>query len=607
VGGKIQGVSLDSFLQIVQMDRITCTLNVISQEGSGFLYFIKGELFAATTGELHNVEAACRIISWEDAVIEINNSCDQTENKINQPLMNILMEGMRLRDEAAKSRTKAEPDTAIKKGKKKGQKASGTEKQDDSAPAVDAPPPLSVGKGQKSEKRLVRDTEPTAHYASPHGKKKIFTVALPLIVILCGLGLTVYLLKARQLRLDYNAVLSRVETIIPLEKKRLILQEYLQKNNNGEFASDTEKRIKDIEEQLVQQDLSTVEREADLLIQNGDLEQALSLYTKLEQKYPEAHLSGRISEKKNELSTLIDTRAHETLIRLSKGKGAERVLLYAEFLKAHPGSSHRPEIEKRVSEIADEFYRYTEQQILENEKSENWKKSLGMIQQYIDIYPYSEHTGVLKKYQSLCEEEIRDGNAFADLLKRGEALGNNYDQVIKIYTDYLNGHPHTRAKNKINQEIEKNKALSEKKRVAFEIQKMTDLLSGSSDRFIVHPNGTVKDNKTGLMWNLIDSTTFLNRCIDYQEAANFVKTLDTGGYTDWRLPTPEELTALYRQKPYFPSPAPMWYWTSQIHKRYLGRWMVDVDVVSTETSTEEEIKNKESWHCGAVRAVRGNR
>ena len=98
--GKIQGVGLDSFLQIVQMDQMTCTLKITSPEGMGVLYFVEGELFAAATGELSKMAAACRIISWEDAVIEIDKTCDKSVNEIKQPLMNILMEGMRLRDEA---------------------------------------------------------------------------------------------------------------------------------------------------------------------------------------------------------------------------------------------------------------------------------------------------------------------------------------------------------------------------------------------------------------------------------------------------------------------------------------------------------------------------
>ncbi|MFH0729205.1 MAG: DUF1566 domain-containing protein [Pseudomonadota bacterium] len=602
VGGKIQGVSLDSFLQIVQMDRITCTLKVISQEGFGFLYFVNGELFSAITGDIHNVEAACRIISWEEAVIEIDNSCDKTENDINQPLMNLLMEGMRLRDEAAKSKAKTNPDPATKGPPTKGsQPPSNTAKQAGSKPdAVTAPPPSA--KTASASKKLTAG-------ATKRSKWKIVAIGagLSLILILGGIGLSGYLSRARQLKQNYEAVLSKVETTIPLEKKRQLLQIYLQENSGSKYTPDAEQRMKDIQEQMVQLDFSSVSREAETLAKRGDLEQAFALYVQLEERSSNSRLSSQISQKKKELGALADKRAYETLIRLSEGKGPERITLYLDFLKTHPNSSQRPQVEKLIAEMSHEFYLYAEKQILENGKLENWRKCLDIIQQYFDIYPNSENTGVLKKYQSLCEEEIIDADAFTHLLKRAEMLGENHDQILKIYTDYLRSYPHTRAKNKIDQEIEKNKALSEKKRLASEILKMTDLLSGSAERFAVQPNGTVKDGKTGLMWNLIDSTTLLNRCIDYKEALNFVKTLNTGGYTDWRLPAPEELTTLYRQKPSFPSTAPTWYWTSQTHKRYLGRWMVDVDVVSTETSTEEEVKNKESWHCGAVRAVRGNK
>jgi hypothetical protein len=602
VGGKIQGVSLDSFLQIVQMDRITCTLKVISQEGFGFLYFVNGELFSAITGDILNVEAACRIISWEEAVIEIDNSCDKTQNDINQPLMNLLMEGMRLRDEAAKSRAKTKPDpTATDVPRKGDKKPSPTTKQAGTKSNAAATLPLTAETGAASEKLAVGITKRSKWKSIAIG------TGLSLILVLCGLGLSIYLSRAKQLKQDFEAVLSEVASTIPLEKKRQLLQTYLQENSGSKYMPDAERRMKDIQEQIAQLDFSSVTREAELLIQRGDLEQAFALYVQLEESSSAGSLSSRISQKKNELGTLIDKRDFETLIRLSDGKGPERITLYLDFLQSHPNSDQRSNVEKWIADMSHEFYIYTEKQILENGKLDNWRQCLDIIQRYLDIYPNSEHTGVLRKYQSLCEEEIFDADAFAQLLKRGEALGDNYDQIIKIYTDYLRSYAHTRAKKKIDQEIEKNRALAENKRIASEILKMTELLSGTGERFTVQSNGTVKDSKTGLMWNLIDSTTLLNRCIDYKEALTFVKTLNTGGYTDWRLPAPEELTALYRQKPSFPSTAPTWYWTSQTHKRYLGRWMVDVDVVSTETSTEEDVKNKESWHCGAVRAVRGTK
>jgi len=61
-------------------------------------------------------------------------------------------------------------------------------------------------------------------------------------------------------------------------------------------------------------------------------------------------------------------------------------------------------------------------------------------------------------------------------------------------------------------------------------------------RFIDHRDGTVTDNLTGLMWtknaNLPKGNT------TWQEALDYVKTLSTGGHSDWRLPNRKELFSL---------------------------------------------------------------
>ena len=99
VGGSVHGISLDSFLQMVQMEKTTCTLTVKFEAEIGHLYVLNGDLISAETGDLKNVAAAHRIISWDESTIEIENVCNKEEKKINEPLMNILMEGLKLRDE----------------------------------------------------------------------------------------------------------------------------------------------------------------------------------------------------------------------------------------------------------------------------------------------------------------------------------------------------------------------------------------------------------------------------------------------------------------------------------------------------------------------------
>ena len=97
--GQIHGISTASFLQLIDIEEKICTLKIRSGRRLGYLYFFKGELTAAETGQLRGEAAAFEIISWENSVIEIENVCKKTRKEINKSLMHILMEGARIRDE----------------------------------------------------------------------------------------------------------------------------------------------------------------------------------------------------------------------------------------------------------------------------------------------------------------------------------------------------------------------------------------------------------------------------------------------------------------------------------------------------------------------------
>jgi hypothetical protein len=576
IGGKIRGISLDSFLQVIQMDRMTCTLSVTSKEGSGTLYFVKGEIFSAATGDKVNAEAACQIISWEDSVIEIEESCDKTENKIVQPLMNILMEAMRVRDEAQST-----PQEGVSKTKKPQDQPALKQ-----ASVEAAPPPKTVERSRRY---------------------------LPLVVaagIVCLVGLLVaaYLMHDRRMaKAEYRALLTRVDRTIPLEKKSDLLQAYIKGHPGGKLASDAGKRLARLHERIDAQRLSEAESHAAVLLKKGDLKGALSLYEDLGKTGIIGSPAATVHQKITELKNLINTRAYNRLMAATKGKGPERIEAYLDFLKSYPESPFRKEVEGLLSKMSQEYYFYTENRILENEKKQNWDACLRLSQRYIDIYPYSENAATLAQYQTLCKEEKRDAAAFQDLKKRAETLGNDYAGMAKLYAGYLKSHPQTHAREAMEKEMARVRALAEQKRLEKAADQLKARLSPLSKRFTVHGDGTVSDAETGLMWSLLDSTTQLNRCLDFGGAKQFVADLKTGGHTDWRLPTKEELTELYHRKPAFPSFGPTWFWTNQVHKKYLGRWMIDVDVVTTESRPAQEVENKASWHCGAVRAVRGKR
>lgn len=64
---------------------------------------------------------------------------------------------------------------------------------------------------------------------------------------------------------------------------------------------------------------------------------------------------------------------------------------------------------------------------------------------------------------------------------------------------------------------------------------------GRDGRFIAYDNGTVLDTKTNLMWAAKDNGSV----IKWEDAKSYCENYRGGGYTDWRMPTVEELMGLY--------------------------------------------------------------
>ncbi len=65
--------------------------------------------------------------------------------------------------------------------------------------------------------------------------------------------------------------------------------------------------------------------------------------------------------------------------------------------------------------------------------------------------------------------------------------------------------------------------------------------TGRDGRFIAYENGTVLDTRTNLMWAVLDNGSNIN----WNDAKSYCDNYRGGGYTDWRMPTREELAGLY--------------------------------------------------------------
>ncbi|MCX5855723.1 MAG: caspase family protein [Deltaproteobacteria bacterium] len=99
--------------------------------------------------------------------------------------------------------------------------------------------------------------------------------------------------------------------------------------------------------------------------------------------------------------------------------------------------------------------------------------------------------------------------------------------------------------------LEQRKALAEEKRKLEEERKQLAMANRPSvstakeirrdGRFIAYNNGTVLDTSTDLMWAARDNGNNIN----WVNAKSYCENYRGGGYTDWRMPTIDELAGLY--------------------------------------------------------------
>ena len=107
-GGSLNGASLDTFAQMIEMEQKTCTLRVLHppSQGYGLLFFKNGDIVhARMPGGLGGVDAAYEILAWQPVSLMIENQCRIQTEAIQADLQALLMEAMRLKDERSERRT----------------------------------------------------------------------------------------------------------------------------------------------------------------------------------------------------------------------------------------------------------------------------------------------------------------------------------------------------------------------------------------------------------------------------------------------------------------------------------------------------------------------
>lgn len=98
-GGQLRGISLTSFLQMIELEEKSCEIKVMGAGQTGHLYCVSGNLIDAQMGDLKRKEAAFAILELENPLIHIDYQRPDRERTIAEPLMSLLLESGRKRDE----------------------------------------------------------------------------------------------------------------------------------------------------------------------------------------------------------------------------------------------------------------------------------------------------------------------------------------------------------------------------------------------------------------------------------------------------------------------------------------------------------------------------
>ena len=676
-----------------EMEGATYTLEVTSGERSGHLYLSDGSLIAARYADQTGNAAAYRIISWDNVAIQIQAADPDREREIHDPLMHVMMESLKIKDEAD-----AEPEPSPSPATEPP-----TASVSPPPPAAETQPEVADAKqapvSTQQEPVTTADVTPlplkpevTAPFEKAYdqsvGKQAQMSRTQKLlivlgIVILFAVSVTVggKLIKKKQINRRYDRLIAELAATKELDAQVVLLMQYVKSHPDDVHLAEIEARLEKTNAEIERLDYEkTIMDVGRLPVDETYEKRALSLYTAFLAKHPQSIYAKRINEAIDGIRQLLGAAFFEDLEKVSTSDLLDRHAAYLAYLEKFPQGAERETVERMISDLAQEYYASIEKQTATCDDQENWDACIAECDRFLSMFADDD----LAEQVSALHSELQDKRALTALMAKATHAADDLVQAKRVYKDYLDNHPNTSQKAAIRQRIdaldaelakqsawektaayatnpkidifrriqrldayiqnqasgsyntlanelrdqlgpeldkairaqraeekrqqalartkvEQNQQAEAVKRIRRLQDQMAMQLRPVSNRYVDNKNGTVSDRVTGLTWSLLDSHLDLGNCVSYAAAKRYVQNLDTGGHTDWRLPTAGELASIYKNKPYFPGTGAAWYWTSESFARGYHRV---VDVVTSLPETVFIRTSKTEDRCGAVRAVR---
>ena len=735
--GKVQGITLPSFLQMSEMEGATCSLRICSGDSTGMLHLLNGNIIDAETGELKHRKAAYAIVGWDNPTIEILKAVGRTKNEIKLPLTHLLMDSLSQKDQQEFEKDAPPKKTLEKTPPKKAPRHEALEepipeKSTDKALSpetklemlnptvetdrVEAVPekesldtqsagPIGEDPAQPQEKIPKEDDaidealiqKDTSRHTKRQTvdkpgtrvkpKNKIAMVAALAAVILCVAGYFVFQgIWGDAFVSDFQQLMKRVERLKDADAQEKLLMDFINTHEPGEDTTRAEIKLQEIwlqnEEVNYQKTIDAVNQ---LPIDQDFEKKAKKHYTQFLEKYPNSRHVQEIQRAVSEISGMSEDIVFSNLRNLGERNYTRKIDAYKNYLSLYPQGKHRDAVKQMFSETLGESYRNFKREITVCERDAKWDICLAICDDYLTAFsdyldtrevhaiqdrirmekaysilqtqvkgvdddvarplymaymkdhpdsPHNEEIQITlrrmdlnvtagRQWQSLKKSLKNAGLSSQAKIDRVESyLSRNSSspyaaearEMLKSLREDADMHSAERERSikilsseeKAKKEAEEEyaalvKRKAELKRIRHEKKKAMAALDGTEGRFVLSGDSAVMDQRTGLMWSLLDSQRELGVCMDHRTARQYVKELRYNGHDDWRLPTSAELAGIYKNKPFFPDSGAKWYWTSEI---FAKGYSYIVNTVSAKQETVFRKVTHDVEACGSVRAVR---
>jgi hypothetical protein len=455
VGGRIHGISLPSFLQMSEMEGATYALKVTSGNRTGHLYLDGGSLIAAQCEGRKGNAAAYRIISWDNAAIQIEPADPDQVREIHDPLMQVMMESLKIKDEAGALPPQAQkaappmdrpaPEKAVQPERIPAQKAS---QPVIPVQAAADPSPLeflaSTPSGKASDRSVGKQNQ--------MGRTVKLLIVLGVVIIF---AITVAgggkLLKQKQVDRRYDQLTADLAVTQALDAQAELLMRYLNDYPADVHRVELEARLSETHAEIEKQDYEKTLLDVTLLPIDEKYEnKALSLYTAFLARYPQSAYAAQINEAIGGIRQLLGRAYFEDLKKVSTSDLQERYVAYRDYLEQFPQGAEREAVERMIASLAQDYYDALDKQTAACDAQADWSDCIARCDRFLSAFTNGAAVENARRLRS----ELQDKQEFVALEAEAALVADNHVSARKVYTDYLGKKPDTIRKETIVQRIQ---------------------------------------------------------------------------------------------------------------------------------------------------------